>query len=85
MKYKAYVAIDALDDEESVFLFSPKNSYAVVSIKDLYGFCDSPDMIKCWCHDVVSDGSLVKFNDLRFGNMIDPKLVYEFDLENDDD
>lgn len=86
MKYKAYVAIDALDDYESIFLFSPDGRYSVTTMQDLYSLqYDSPDMIKCWCHEVVNDGWLVKFSENRFDDMIDPKLVYEFELENDDD
>lgn len=86
MKYKAYVAIDALDDYASIFLFSSDGRYAVTTMDDVLSLkYDSPDMIKCWCHEVVSDGWLVKFNDLRFNDMIDPQLVYEFEPENDDD
>lgn len=87
MKYKAYVAIDALDDTVSLFLFEDTGRYAVISIEDLDKSGDSPDSIKCWCHSIVSMNLLYKPENKipRRDDMIDPVCVYEFDLENCDD
>lgn len=87
MKYKAYIAIDKVDDDETLFLFDECGAYSTISISVLnYRYRDSGDAVKCWCHD-EANGYLCDFPHLvpRFDDMIDPKLVYEFDLENEDD
>lgn len=86
MKYKAYVAIDTIDDTVSLFLFEDTGRYAVISIDDLKSG-KSPDSIKCWCHKMVSMNLLYKIGNgtPRRDDMIDPVCVYEFNLENEDD
>lgn len=83
MKYKAYVAIDAIDDTVSLFLFEDTGRYAVISVEDLERSGDSPDAIKCWCHKIVSMNLLYKIVSItqRRDDMIEPVCVYDFDLE----
>nr|DAH97852.1 MAG TPA: hypothetical protein [Caudoviricetes sp.] len=79
MKYEIYSAIDAIDGDESLFMFDENDNYTVIS----FGYCDA-EYLDNQARECGCNWSDSKNKTPRRQDMINPVLLKSFEVVSDD-